>query len=46
MPEFKAELERQRDEVAAEAFGVLSRALKTGCFSSPEEEFGHSTSVK
>jgi hypothetical protein len=26
-PEFKAELDRQRDEVAAEAFGVLSQSL-------------------
>jgi len=26
-PEFKAELDRQRDEVAAEAFGVLSQGL-------------------
>lgn len=26
-PEFKAELERQRDEVAAEAFGILSQSL-------------------
>jgi hypothetical protein len=27
MPEFKAELNRQRDEIAAEAFGVLSQSL-------------------
>jgi len=27
MPEFKAELDRQRDEVASEAFGVLSQSL-------------------
>lgn len=27
IPEFKAELEKQRDEVAAEAFGVLSQSL-------------------
>jgi hypothetical protein len=27
IPEFKAELDRQRDEVAAEAFGVLSQGL-------------------
>jgi hypothetical protein len=27
LPEFKAELERQRVEVAAEAFGVLSQGL-------------------
>ena len=26
-PDFKAELDRQRDEVAAEAFGVLSQGL-------------------
>ena len=26
-PEFKAELDRQREEVAAEAFGVLSQGL-------------------
>ena len=26
-PEFKAELDRQRDDVAAEAFGVLSQGL-------------------
>lgn len=26
-PEFKAELERQRDQVAAEAFGILSQGL-------------------
>jgi len=26
-PEFKAELDRQREEVAAEAFGVLSQSL-------------------
>ncbi len=26
-PEFKAELDRQRDEVTAEAFGVLSQSL-------------------
>jgi phage terminase small subunit len=26
-PEFKAEVDRQRDEVAAEAFGVLSQSL-------------------
>lgn len=26
-PEFKTELEKQRDEVAAEAFGVLSQSL-------------------
>ena len=26
-PEFKAELEKQRDEVAAEAFGILSQSL-------------------
>lgn len=26
-PEFKAELERQRDEVASEAFGILSQSL-------------------
>ena len=26
-PEFKAELDRQRDEVAAEAFGILSQSL-------------------
>ena len=26
-PEFKAELDRQRDEVSAEAFGVLSQSL-------------------
>lgn len=26
-PEFKAELDRQRDEVAAEAFGVLTQGL-------------------
>ena len=26
-PEFKAELDRQRDEVTAEAFGVLSQGL-------------------
>ena len=26
-PEFKAELDRQRDEVSAEAFGVLSQGL-------------------
>ena len=26
-PEFKAELDRQRDEIAAEAFGVLSQGL-------------------
>ncbi len=26
-PEFKAELDRQRDEIAAEAFGVLSQSL-------------------
>ena len=26
-PEFKTELDRQRDEVAAEAFGVLSQSL-------------------
>jgi len=26
-PEFKAELDRQRDEIAAEAFGVLSQCL-------------------
>ena len=26
-PEFKAELDRQRDEVASEAFGVLSQSL-------------------
>jgi hypothetical protein len=26
-PEFKAELNRQRDEIAAEAFGVLSQGL-------------------
>jgi hypothetical protein len=26
-PEFKAELDRQRDEVAGEAFGVLSQSL-------------------
>ena len=26
-PEFKAELERQRDEITAEAFGVLSQSL-------------------
>ena len=27
IPEFKAELDRQRDEITAEAFGVLSQAL-------------------
>ena len=27
IPEFKAELDRQRDEVAAEAFGMLSQGL-------------------
>jgi len=27
IPEFKAELDRQRDDVAAEAFGVLSQSL-------------------
>ena len=27
VPEFKAELDRQRDEIAAEAFGVLSQSL-------------------
>ncbi len=27
IPEFKAELDRQRDEVASEAFGVLSQSL-------------------
>lgn len=27
IPEFKAELNKQRDEVAAEAFGVLSQSL-------------------
>ena len=27
IPEFKAELDRQRDEIAAEAFGVLSQSL-------------------
>ncbi len=27
IPEFKAELDRQRDEIAAEAFGVLSQGL-------------------
>jgi hypothetical protein len=27
IPEFKAELNRQRDEIAAEAFGVLSQGL-------------------
>jgi hypothetical protein len=27
IPEFKAELNRQRDEVAAEAFGILSQGL-------------------
>ncbi len=27
IPEFKAELDRQRDEVAAEALGVLSQGL-------------------
>jgi len=27
IPEFKAELDRQRDEVVAEAFGVLSQGL-------------------
>lgn len=27
IPEFKAELDRQRNEVAAEAFGVLSQSL-------------------
>ncbi len=27
IPEFKAELDRQRDEVAAEAFGILSQSL-------------------
>lgn len=27
IPEFKAELDRQRDEVAAEAFGILSQGL-------------------
>jgi hypothetical protein len=27
MPEFKAELDQQRDEIAAEAFGVLSQGL-------------------
>jgi len=27
IPEFKAELNRQRDEVAAEAFGILSQSL-------------------
>lgn len=27
MPEFKAELDRQRDEIAAEAFGILSQGL-------------------
>jgi len=26
-PEFKAELDRQRDEIAAEAFGVLSQSM-------------------
>ncbi len=26
-PEFKAELEKQRDEVASEAFGILSQSL-------------------
>ena len=26
-PEFKAELDRQRDEIAAEAFGILSQGL-------------------
>jgi hypothetical protein len=26
-PEFKAELDRQRDEIVAEAFGVLSQGL-------------------
>jgi len=26
-PEFKAELDRQRDEIAAEAFGILSQSL-------------------
>ena len=26
-PEFKAELDRQRDEIAAEAFGVLTQSL-------------------
>ena len=26
-PEFKAELDRQRDEIAAEAFGMLSQSL-------------------
>ena len=27
IPEFKAELDRQRDEITAEAFGVLSQGL-------------------
>jgi hypothetical protein len=27
IPEFKAELDRQRDEIAAEAFGILSQSL-------------------
>ena len=27
IPEFKAELDRQRDEIAAEAFGILSQGL-------------------
>ncbi len=27
LPEFKAELDRQRDEIAAEAFGALSQGL-------------------
>jgi len=27
IPEFKVELDRQRDEIAAEAFGVLSQSL-------------------
>ena len=27
IPDFKAELDRQRDEIAAEAFGVLSQSL-------------------
>ena len=27
IPEFKTELDRQRDEITAEAFGVLSQAL-------------------
>lgn len=27
IPEFRGELDRQRDEVAAEAFGVLSQSL-------------------